>query len=195
MGSRVDGKVRLDKLIVLATDLLQQVLGSDSLQNILLAGFLELTAQHQLVQDKVCLLEVEYYVQLAHLEVWKSNALHITNHKFQISSHWQQQHQCQALESREIIRQGWPLLNLGNIPILRKYFYFILQKNIRSISKKRDLLRRYWLCDEILAPPPPHQWRSVVFLKTPSSNHVVWEYSLTYSTIIYAIRNPFCTPE
>lgn len=58
----------LDKLIVLATDLLQQVLGCDGFQYILLAGLLEFPAEHQLIQDEVCLLKIEDNVQLAHLK-------------------------------------------------------------------------------------------------------------------------------
>lgn len=63
----------LDQLIVLATDLLQQVLRGDGFQHILLAGLLQLPAQHQLVQDEVCLLEIEDYVQLANLTVGMDN--------------------------------------------------------------------------------------------------------------------------
>lgn len=58
------------KLVVLATDLLQQVLRCDGLEHILLAGLLQLAAQHQLVQDEVRLLKVEDYVQLAHLQIY-----------------------------------------------------------------------------------------------------------------------------
>lgn len=52
-------QTHLDKLIILATDLLQQVLGGDGFQHILLAGLLQFATQHQLVQDEVGFLEIE----------------------------------------------------------------------------------------------------------------------------------------
>ena len=54
--------------IVGCTDLLEDVLGRDGLQDVLLGRFLDLTAHQQLVQDEVRLLEVEDDVQLADLE-------------------------------------------------------------------------------------------------------------------------------
>ena len=50
------------------THLLQQVLGSDGLEDVLLGGLLDLPTDQQLVQHEIGLLEVEDDVQLAHLE-------------------------------------------------------------------------------------------------------------------------------
>lgn len=49
------------------TNLLQQILSVDGFQDDLLVRLLNFAAQHQLVQDEVGLLEVENYIQLAHL--------------------------------------------------------------------------------------------------------------------------------
>lgn len=57
----------LHKLIILATDLLQQILCSDRLQHILLAGLLEFTPKYQFIENEVCLLKVEDNIELAYL--------------------------------------------------------------------------------------------------------------------------------
>lgn len=43
------------------------VLGQDGLENMTFAWFLELTVDKQFVQQVVCLVEVEDYIQLAHV--------------------------------------------------------------------------------------------------------------------------------
>lgn len=54
--------------VVGSTDLLEDVLRRDGLEDVLLGRFLDLATDQQLVQDEVRLLEVEDDVQLAHLQ-------------------------------------------------------------------------------------------------------------------------------
>lgn len=61
----------LHKFIVLATDLLQQVLSSNRLQYIFLACLLQLATKHKLIQYEVCLFKIEDNVQLTHLGILK----------------------------------------------------------------------------------------------------------------------------
>lgn len=51
--------------------LLNHVLVGDGLEHILLAGFLHVTAQHELVPHEIGFLKVEYNVQLADLSRFK----------------------------------------------------------------------------------------------------------------------------
>ena len=50
-----------------ATDLLHEILSGDGLEDVLLAGLLHLSPQHELVQHEEGFLKVKDDVQLAHL--------------------------------------------------------------------------------------------------------------------------------
>jgi hypothetical protein len=56
---------------------------TDAPEDILLAALLHLSGQQQLVEDEVCLLEVENDVQLADIAVILVHLLHVTVNDFE----------------------------------------------------------------------------------------------------------------
>ena len=60
-----------------ATDLLHQILSGNGLEDILFAGFLHLSPQHELVQHEEGFLKVEDDVQLTHLRNGDNNCSQI----------------------------------------------------------------------------------------------------------------------
>ena len=63
--------------------LFQAILVSNTLEHIFLATLLQFSSQQQFVQDVVCLLKVEYYIQLAHVTIVFVHMLDIAMHHFQ----------------------------------------------------------------------------------------------------------------
>ena len=74
----VDGFAKKEKKESTHLHIFQTVLLTDAPKNVLLATFLHLSRQQELVQDKVCLLEVEDDVEFADVAVIFVHLLHVS---------------------------------------------------------------------------------------------------------------------